>query len=124
MLTLFRRQLRLQTVAIFLAVIVSGGTMDWAHGGWDDPGCDPIPVQVQHDHSAHRFTAGTRGPEAPSDHCALCHLLRTLRTARSAESLATDAAASAESRGPFNGTFTVALVALAVPARAPPALLL
>ena len=122
MLTLFRRHLRLQTVAIFLAVIVSGGTMDWVHGGWDDPGCDPVPVQ--HDHAAHRFTAGTRGPEAPSDHCALCHLLRSLRTARSAESLATDAAVSAESRGSFDVTFTVALVPLAVPARAPPAVLL
>lgn len=121
MLSLFRRHLRLQTIAIFLAVIVSGSTVDLAHGGWDDPGCDPAPVQ--HDHAAHRFTAGTRGPEAPSDHCALCHLLRSLRTAHSAESLATDAAASAESHGPSDGTFAVALVALAVPARAPPAVL-
>ena len=122
MLSLFRRNLRLQTIAIFLAVIMSGGTMQWAHGGWDDPGGDPVPVH--HDHSAHRFTAGTRGPEAPSDHCALCHLLSSLRSARSAESITTDASASAESRRPSDGTLTIALVALNVPARAPPAVLL
>ncbi len=122
MLTLFRRHLRLQTIAMFLAVMVSGGTMEWAHGGWDDPGCDPVPVR--HDHAAHRVAAGTRGPEAPSDHCALCHLLSSLRTARPAESLAAHAAASAESRRPFDGTFAIALVAVTIPARAPPAVLL
>jgi hypothetical protein len=122
MLTLLRRHLRLQTIAMFLAVIVSGGTMEWAHGGWDDPGCDPVPVH--HDHAAHRVTAGPRGPEAPSEHCALCHLLSSLRTARPAESLVTHAAASAASRRPSDGTFTIAFVAVAVPARAPPAVLL
>lgn len=122
MLTRFRRNFRLQTIAMFLAVMVSGGTMEWAHGGWDDPGCDPVPIH--HDHAAHRVAAGTRGPAAPLEHCALCHLLSSLRTARSAESLATDVAASAESRRPVDGTFTIALVALAVPARAPPAILL
>ena len=122
MLTLFRRHLRLQTMAIFVALVVSGGTMDWAHGGWDDPGCDP--VLVHHDHAAHRFTAGRRGPQAPPAHCALCHLLRSFRTARPAESLAAVAVTSAASRGPFDATFTIALVALNVPARAPPAVLL
>jgi hypothetical protein len=115
---LFRRFVRTQVLAVLLAAVVSGGVMDWAHAGWDDPGCNPLPTQ--HDHSAHRFTTGARVPAAPSDHCALCHLLRLFHSALSAQMLAPYVATSAEARRSFNGAQIVLLLSASVPSRAPP----
>lgn len=119
---LFRRLVRTQVLVVVLAAVVSGGAMDWAHAGWDDPGCDPHPIQ--HDHSAHRFTADTRTPVAPSDHCALCHLLRLFHSALSAQLLAPHVAMSAEAGRSFNGAQIVQLFSARVSSRAPPALTL
>lgn len=116
---LFRRLVRTQVLAVLLAAVVGGGAMDWAHAGWDDPGCDPLPVQ--HDHSAHRFTSDTRTPSAPSDHCALCHLQRLFHSALSAQVLAPYVAMSAEAGRSFNGAPIVQLFSAHVPSRAPPA---
>jgi hypothetical protein len=119
---LFRRLIRTQVLAVLLAAVIGGGAMDWAHAGWDDPGCDPLPVQ--HDHSAHRFTTGAHTPAAPSDHCALCHLLRLFHSALSAQSPAPYVLVSAEARRPFDGAKIIQLFSARVPSRAPPALTL
>lgn len=119
---LFRRVVRTHVLAVLLAAVVAGGAMDWAHAGWDDPGCDPLPVQ--HDHSAHRFTADTRTPTAPSDHCALCHLLRLFHSALSAQLLTPHVAMSAEAGRSFNSGQIVQLFSARVSSRAPPALTL
>ena len=117
---LFRRHLRRHAVAVLLTVAVCGGTVDWGHAGWDDPGCSP--VLVQHDHSAHRLVAGARGTGGDSDHCTVCHLLRTFHTALSAKCLAAHVVLSAAPRSLFDNPSAVALSALSVPTRAPPSL--
>jgi hypothetical protein len=119
-LMLFRRHLRIHAVAVLLTVVVCGGTVDWGHAGWDDPGCNP--VLVQHDHSAHRVKPDARGTGGDSDHCTLCHLLRTFHTALSVKSLPVHVVLSAAPRSPFDSPSIVALSALSVPSRAPPAL--
>jgi hypothetical protein len=119
-LMLFRRHLRIQAVAVLLTVAVCGGTVDWGHAGWDDPGCNP--VLVQHDHAAHRVMPGARGTRGDSDHCTLCHLLRTFHIALSAESLRAHVVLSAAPRSPFDSPSVIALSALSLPSRAPPAL--
>lgn len=119
---LFRRHLRIQAVAVLLTVAVCGGTVDWGHAGWDDPGCNP--VLVQHDHSAHRVVPGARGTGGDSAHCTLCHLLRTFHTALWAESLPAHVVLSAAPRSPLASPSVVALSALSIPCRAPPALVI
>ena len=119
-LMLFRRHLRRHAVAVLMTIAVCGGTVDWGHAGWDDPGCSP--VVVQHDHAAHRVVPGARGTGGASDHCTVCHLLRTFHTALSAKSLPAQVLLSAAPRGPFASPSIVALSALSVPSRAPPAL--
>lgn len=74
-------------LAVVLALFVWGGAADWGHVAWDDPACDPVPVR--HDHSAHRFTAGTPGSEPSDGHCYLCHSLRLLHTGLTARSILT-----------------------------------
>ena len=70
-----------RAVALLLASLVCIGSADFRHSGWDDPVCDPLPVQhVQHDHNAHRLQAGPLGSGPVDDHCALCHSLRSLRS--------------------------------------------
>ena len=118
----FRRLVCTQGIAIVLTAVVACGAMDWAHSGWDDPGCDPIPVQ--HDHAKHRFIAGTRAPAAPSDHCALCHLLRVFHTALSAQSPATPVALSIEARGLSDGAAAIEIFSGRIRSRAPPAFVL
>ncbi len=122
LLTFFRRLFRRQSLAVFLVLLVGGGTLDWGHAGGDDPGCNPIPVQ--HDHSAHRLKAAERGTQAPADHCTLCHLLRIFHTALSAQSHGAYVGATAAARHTLSRSFVVSLVSFAVPPRAPPALVL
>jgi len=75
-----------RTLALVLAALICAGSVDWGHTGWDDPGCDPVPVH--HDHSAHRLARQTQ-PDAPTDgHCYLCHALRLLHVALAAHPIA------------------------------------
>ena len=66
-----------RAVALLLASLVCIGSADFRHTGWDDPACNPLPVQ--HDHNAHRLQAGQLPSGPVDDHCALCHSLRSLR---------------------------------------------
>ncbi len=66
-----------RAVALLLAALVCIGGADFRHTGWDDPACNPPPVQ--HDHSKHRLQAGQLPSGPVDDHCALCHSLRSLR---------------------------------------------
>jgi hypothetical protein len=61
--------------AVVLAAIVCGGAFDWGHVGGDDPDCNV--VVVQHNHNAHRLN-GAPGSTSSSDHCYICHSLRLL----------------------------------------------
>jgi hypothetical protein len=78
----FRRHALTRIVAVTLGVALCAETIGWGHTGWDDPGCDPVPVF--HSQSVERFTTGTATP-APDTHCLLCHLLRLLNTGLSAK---------------------------------------
>jgi hypothetical protein len=70
-----------RAVALLLASLVCIGGADFRHTGWDDPACNPLPVQnAPHDHNAHRLQAGQLPSGPVDDHCALCHSLRSLRT--------------------------------------------
>ena len=66
-----------RAIALLLASLVCVGSADFRHTGWDDPACNPLPVQ--HDHNAHRLQAGQLPSGPVDDHCALCHSLRSLR---------------------------------------------
>ena len=66
-----------RALALLLASLVCIGGADFRHKGWDDPACNPLPVQ--HDHNAHRLQAGQLPSGPVDDHCALCHSLRSLR---------------------------------------------
>jgi hypothetical protein len=109
-------------LAALLAVFVWAGTADWGHVAWDDPACDPAPVY--HDHSAHRFTAGTADDQPSDGHCYLCHSLRLLHTGltvRSAPAPRTDVSS------PYRIGVIISpnlLVAGARLSRAPPVVLL
>jgi hypothetical protein len=65
----------LKMLAVLLAGIVSLSVTGFAHNGWDDGACDPIPVH--HDHNAHHIEGGKLPPNA-QDHCLFCHSLRSL----------------------------------------------
>jgi hypothetical protein len=66
-----------RAIALLLASLVCIGSADVRHTGWDDPACNPLPVQ--HDHNGHRLQAGQLSSGPVDDHCALCHSLRSLR---------------------------------------------
>lgn len=76
------RRAGVRTVAVFLTALVCAGSVGWGHTAWDDPACDPIPVQ--HDHSAHRLAAQTQQTPPAEGHCYLCHALRLLHVALAA----------------------------------------
>jgi hypothetical protein len=119
LLRVLRRHASARTLVALLIVAVWGGTVDWGHTGWDDPACDPMPVQ--HDHAAHRVSNDTRTPIAPAGHCEFCHFLRLLHTALSAKSLAASLVAHSDPHRPPDRVFAAALFAFYVPSRAPPA---
>jgi hypothetical protein len=104
-------------VAVLLAGIVCAGAV---HNGWDDAGCDPIPVQ--HDHNAHRLKAGTL-PAGAQDHCLFCHSLRSLRNGLVATNLTVADSTSAGAVRSSVAVLAGRLLDPNAPARAPPALL-
>ena len=111
-----------RAVALLLATVMFAGVTGLGHTAWDDPACDPIPVQ--HDHNAHRIHAGSLPAAPDSDHCLLCHSLRTLRAGMVVAH--TPVAAAVET-----GLVRVADIVLVdgvldpqAPSRAPPAVLL
>jgi hypothetical protein len=122
MLSWFRRIVSAHTVVALVALIVCAGAGDLIHSGGDDPLC--APVLVQHDASAHRFTAGDPAGQAPASHCPLCHLLHLLHTALSAHPRAAATSVTVEVRWLGDRPVAVALVTTSVPSRAPPSVTL
>jgi len=121
-LTSLRAGAGARCLAALLAVFVCAGAADWGHVAWDDPACDPAPVR--HDHSAHRFTAGTADDQPSDGHCYLCHSLRLLHTGltvRSAPTPHTDVSSPYRIGDVISPSLLVAGVALS---RAPPVVLL
>jgi hypothetical protein len=112
-----RHRLHVRVIAAFLMALVCGGAVNWGHTAWDDPTCDPFPVQ--HDHSAHRIGGAAETP-APADHCTLCHFFRLLQIALSAESAAADVDAGDNASRPRNRSLHPTVLAFNVPSRAPP----
>jgi hypothetical protein len=117
LLTLFRRHVWTRTLAALLAAVVCG--VNWVHVGGDDPGCDPVPIHS--DQSARHVSGDGPASGAPAEHCPFCHFLRLLQTALSAKSLAIGGVSQTEAQRATSGTLGVALVALHLPSRAPPA---
>src|SRR5436305_9399988 len=104
-----------RAIAFVLAWMVC---LSVVHARWDDTACDPQPIH--HDHSAHRFRAGTT--TAPDDHCLLCHSLRTLRrglVATATPVVATASTGRVHARPPVAASRLLDPIA---PARAPPLL--
>jgi hypothetical protein len=74
-----RSRLLVRGVAALLAVLVSGGTLEWGHAGGDDRDCNV--VAVVHDHAAHRLSGAQATQSSQNDHCYICHSLRILHAA-------------------------------------------
>src|SRR5262245_5598554 len=80
------RRVLARSLAVALAALVCGGTVDWGHAGGDDRDCET--VLVLHDHTAHRLGAAQADPTAPASHCYICHSLRVLGTMLAARNTA------------------------------------
>lgn len=113
---------RARALAVLLSIAVCGGALNWAHVGGDDPGC--APQLVQHDHSAHRFTADRHTPASPDEHCNLCHLLRLLHTALPTESLLASNVSTVAAGQPVENALAAAILNFQLPSRAPPPVVL
>ena len=115
------RHIVTKLIAWFLAAVICAGTSGLGHTGWDDPGCDLIPVH--HDHSAHRFKSGSLPPSAP-DHCLFCHSLRLLGNGLVAtHAIVADSQCASAARN-ATGILAGRLLASRAPSRAPPSTLL
>jgi hypothetical protein len=117
--TRLHRRLYARALALLLSVAVCGGTLNWGHIGGDDPDC--APQLVQHDHTAHRFTASSRATNAQDEHCNLCHLLRLLHTALPGGSLLDSRVSPVEARRIVDSRLVTSIFSVTVPSRAPPA---
>jgi len=119
MVRLVRRSHRLRaSVAILLATIIVGGTIDWWHADDED-----APVPVFHDHLAHHPRIGeVRSLTAPNEHCFICHWLRSLHNGLR------DVGFSAVTLGPSaclpvaSSKHVLIVAVTSLSARAPPAL--
>jgi len=81
MLRFFRVRALCLATAVFLVVGTAGGSLELVlHGDAAHHGDPCVRIVVQHDESAHRFTASTgdRSPDTAT-HCVACHLARTPR---------------------------------------------
>jgi hypothetical protein len=116
--TYLRQRLLTRAFAVLLSIVTGGGALNWGHVGGDDPGC--APQLVQHDHSAHRFSAERQAPESQDDHCTLCHLLRLMCTALPTKSLVASHVSQVETRRSVESAIAAASFNLHVPSRAPP----
>ena len=83
-LRIWRQHWLTQGLATFLALLVCGTALDWAHPGGDDPDCNP--TFVVHKHNAHRFGSQTT-QSSPEGHCFICHSLRSFHSARTARGI-------------------------------------
>src|SRR5437879_5021891 len=108
-----------RALAALLAVVVSGGALNWGHAGGDDPDCDSAPVV--HDHAAHRLTAAPSDSNQPADHCYICHSLRLLHTSLAARGARAAVAVRSAQIGPIEGLALVNAFGVALSSRAPPA---
>ena len=111
----------INALALVLASVVAIGTAGFGHSGWDDAGCDPIPVH--HDHNAHRFHSG-RLPAGAPDHCLFCHSLRSLGNGLVATHLFVAGGSQAAAVRISASTIAGRLLDSSAPSRAPPVVLL
>jgi hypothetical protein len=100
--------------------MVSLSAAGFAHNGWDDGACDPIPVH--HDHNAHRLQSG-KLPTGAQDHCLFCHSLRSLGNGLVATNIFVADSAQAATVRTSVPVVAGRLFAPHAPSRAPPALL-
>ncbi|HZR23904.1 MAG TPA: hypothetical protein VFA59_09980 [Vicinamibacterales bacterium] len=117
--SLRRQRLCARAFALLLSVAVCGGTLNWGHAGGDDPECEP--QLVQHDHTAHRFTAETQQTGSQDEHCNLCHLLRLLQSALPSGSLLNNRVSPLDTRRIADSDLVTPIVSVTIQSRAPPA---
>jgi hypothetical protein len=116
----FRRHALTRIVAVLLGVALFAETTGWGHTGWDDPGCDPVPVL--HSQTVERLTTGTALPSPESQHCVLCHLLQLLNLGISAQAATAAVQAAAEPHWHSDAAVHLALLCHHASGRSPPPL--
>src|SRR5688500_16167153 len=109
-----------RVVAVILLIAAGRGLPHFAQ---DDPGCSPAVIQSYAAHQQSDHAVGEASRADHRNHCAVCHWSRSLRSPLTAVSvwLADVNPPTLVSRGPVLAA--AAVVEPALPARAPPSLL-